>query len=229
MMPKLILMFTLNDMTVPDAIDYFEQVKDLPVDFFGFKEIGLEPEKMQLLNDKIHQAGFKSFLEVVEYDEEAILGPAKMAVDMGFDYLMGTIYYPSIWDIVGKGNNKKINYFPFFGKIYDRPSILDGSIDELVNEAKQLEALGVDGFDLLLYRYKYPEKIDELAKRVLNEIKVPVVSAGSINSWDRLQATIDQGFWGFTIGGAFFEKKFVPDGSYRDNVIAVLRKLGKNI
>ena len=229
MMPKLILMFTLNDMTVPDAIDYFEQIKDLPVDFFGFKEIGLEPVKMQLLNDKIHQAGFKSFLEVVEYDEEAILGPAKMAVDMGFDYLMGTIYYPSIWDIVGKGKNKKINYFPFFGKIYDRPSILDGSIDELVNEAKQLEALGVDGFDLLLYWYKYPEKIDELAKRVLSEIKVPVVSAGSINSWYRLQATIDQGFWGFTIGGAFFERKFVPNGSYRDNVIAVLRKLGKNI
>ena len=41
MMPKLILMFTLNDMTVPDAIDYFEKVKDLPVDYFGYKELGL--------------------------------------------------------------------------------------------------------------------------------------------------------------------------------------------
>jgi hypothetical protein len=225
--PKLILMFTLNDVTVPDALDYFDQVKDLPVDFFGFKEIGLPPEKMQKLNDKIHSAGFKSFLEVVEYEEDKILGPAQMAVDMGFDYLMGTIYYPSIWDIVGKGSNKKINYFPFFGKIYDRPSILDGTIDELVDEAKKLESLGADGFDLLLYRYKYPDKIDELARRVVSEIKVPVVSAGSINSWERLQATIDQGFWGFTIGGAFFEKKFVPDGSYRDNVKAVVDYLKK--
>jgi len=227
MVPKLILMFTLNDMTVPDALDYFEQVKDLPVDYFGFKEIGLEPEKMQELTKRIQKAGFESVLEVVEYDEESILGPAQMAVDMGFNYLMGTIYFPSIWDIVGKGKDKKIKYFPFFGNIYDRPSILDGTIDELVDEAKKLEALGADGFDLLLYRYKYPEKIDELISRVVKEVKVPVVSAGSINSWERLQATIDQKVWGFTIGGAFFEKKFVPKGSYRDNVKAVVDYLNE--
>ncbi len=229
MMPKLILMFTLNDMTVPDAIDYFEQVKDLPVDYFGFKELGLEPAKMKILNDKIQKAGFESFLEVVEYEEETVLPGARMAVDMGFDYLMGTIYFPSIWDIVGKGKDKKIKYFPFFGKIYDRPSILDGTIDELVNQAKELQAAGADGFDILLYRYKYPEKINELITRVVSEIKVPVVSAGSINSWERLQATIDQKVWGFTIGGAFFEKKFVPEGSFRDNVAAVLKRLGKDI
>jgi len=229
MMPKLILMFTLNDMTVPDALEHFEQIKDLPVDYFGFKELGLEPEKMKILNDRIHRAGFESFLEVVEYDEESVLPGAKMAVDMGFDYLMGTIYYPSVWGIVGKGKDKKIKYFPFFGKIYDRPSVLDGTIEELVSQAKALEAEGVDGFDILLYRYKYPEKIDELIASVVKEIKVPVVSAGSINSWERLQATIDQKVWGFTIGGAFFEKKFVPEGSYRDNVAAVLKKLGKNI
>ncbi|MCE5329557.1 hypothetical protein LLG07_04400 [bacterium] len=57
---------------------------------------------------------------------------------MGFDYLMGTIYFPSIWDIVGKGANKKINYFPFLGKIYDRPSVLDGTIEEIVAEGKNL-------------------------------------------------------------------------------------------
>jgi hypothetical protein len=229
MFPKLILMFTLNDMTVSDALDYFDMVKDLPVDYFGFKEIGLEQDKMKILNDRIHKYGFESFLEVVEYEEEAILGPAKMAVDFGFDYLMGTIYYPSIRDIVGEGSSKKIKYFPFLGKIYDRPSVLDGTIDEIIEEAQKLQALGADGFDLLLYRYKYPDKIDELIGRVVSEIKVPVVSAGSINSFERLQSTIDQGVWGFTIGGAFFEKKFVPGGSYRDNVIAVLKKLGKDI
>lgn len=227
MKPKLILMFTQNDITVPDAIEYFEQVKDLPVDFFGFKEIGLEPDKMGELCKRIQKAGFESVLEVVEYEEENILGPAKMAVDMGFDYLMGTTYFPSIWNIVGKSASKKIKYFPFFGNIYDRPSILDGTIDELIEEAKKLEALGADGFDLLLYRYKYPEKIDELIRRVVKEVKVPVVSAGSINSWGRLQATIDQKVWGFTIGGAFFEKKFVPEGSFRDNVKAVVDYLNE--
>ena len=131
MTPKLILMFTLNDMTVPDAIEYFEQVKDLPVDYFGYKELGLEPDKMQILNDKIHDAGFESFMEVVEYEEKDILPPAKMAVDMGFDYLMGTVYFPSIWKVI-KG---KIKYFPFCGKIYDRPSILDGTIEEIAADA----------------------------------------------------------------------------------------------
>lgn len=225
MIPKLILMFTLNDMTVPDAIDYFEQVKDLPVDFFGYKEMGLEPEKMKILNEKIHRAGFQSFLEVVEYKEEACLGPAKMAVDMGFDYLMGTIYFPSIWGVIGK----KIKYFPFCGKIYDRPSVLDGTIDEIIRDAKRIEAEGVDGFDLLAYRYIEPSRVDELVRKVDDAVDVPIVSAGSINSLDRVQETIDQGIWGFTIGGAFFEKKFVPDGSYRDNVAAVLEKLGKQV
>ena len=226
MKPKLILMFTLNDVTVPDAMEYFDQVKDLDVDYFGFKEIGLAPEKMKELNDSIHKEGFESFLEVVEYDEDKIAGPAKLAVDLGFDYLMGTIYYPSIWEIVKDGN---IKYFPFCGKISERPSILDGTIDEIVEDAKKLETEGADGFDILAYRYKYPEKIDKLVKALVEAVNISVVSAGSINSFERLQETIDQGVWGFTIGGAFFEKKFVPGGSFRDNVIAVLKKLGKEI
>lgn len=225
MMPKLILMFTLNDRTVPEAIDYFEQVKDLPVDYFGYKELGLEPEKMKTLNKKIHKAGFQSFLEVVEYEEEAILGQARMAVDMGFDYLMGTVYFPSIWNVVGK----KIKYFPFCGKIYDRPSVLDGTIDEIAEDAKRIEAEGADGFDLLAYRYIDPSKVNELVRIVKNAVKVPIVSAGSINSFKRLEETIEQEVWGFTIGRAFFEKKFVPDCSYRENVAAVLKKLGKKL
>ena len=226
MKPKLIMMFTQNDVTVPDAQEYFDQVKDLDVDYFGFKEIGLAPEKMKKLNDNIHAAGFESFLEVVEYEEDKIAAPSKQAIDLGFDYLMGTIYYPSIWEVVKDGN---IKYFPFCGKIYDRPSVLDGTIDEIVEDAKRIESAGADGFDVLAYRYKYPEKVETLVKRLVAEVKVPVVSAGSINSFERLQETIDQGVWGFTIGGAFFDKKFVPEGSYRDNVIAVLKKLGKDI
>lgn len=225
MNPKLILMFTLNDMTVPDALDYFSQVKDLPVDFFGFKELGLEPKKMKILNNRIHAAGFQSFLEVVEYDEEPILSAAQMAVDMGFDYLMGTVYFPSIWKII-KG---KIKYFPFCGKVYKRPSILGGTIGEIAADARRIEEEGVDGFDLLAGRYVEPEKINDLVAAVKNAIKVPIVSAGSINNFKVVDETIAQGVWGFTIGGAFFKKKFVPNGLYRDNVTAVLKKLGKNV
>ena len=225
MIPKLILMLTHNDMTVVDAIDYFEQVKDLPIDYFGFKEIGLKPEKMKILNNKIHNAGYQSFLEVVEYEEKNIIGPAKMAVDMGFDYLMGTIYYPSIWKII----DKKIKYFPFCGKIYNRPSVLDGTINEIVQDIKRLESEGVEGFDLLAYRYKNVSMIDTLIEKVKNAVKIPIVLAGSINSLERVEKTIEKQVWGFTIGGAFFEKKFVPGGSFRKNVLKVLEKLGKKV
>jgi len=109
-------------------------------------------------------------------------------------------------EIVKESN---IKYLPFCGDICERPSILDGTIEEIVNDAKRIEAEGVDGFDLLAYRYKYPEKVDELVKRLVKSVKVPIVSAGSINSFGRLQNTMEQGVWGFTIGGAFFEKKFV--------------------
>ncbi len=221
MAPKLILMFTQNDVTVSDALEHFDMVSDLDVDYYGFKEIGLSPDMMKKLLDKIHGIGKEAFLEVVEYKEDKIAIPAKMAVDMGFDYLMGTIYYPSIWDII----DKKIKYFPFCGKIYDRPSILDGSIEEIVEDAKKIEAAGANGFDILAYRYKYPDKVGKLVESLKQGISVPIVSAGSINSFERLEQTITQGVWGFTIGGAFFEKKFMPEGSYRDNVAAVVGRL----
>jgi len=222
MAPKLILMFTLNDVTVPDAQEYFDQVKDLDVDYFGFKEIGLPEKEMQKLCDSIHSIGKEAFVEIVEYDEEKILEPAKQAVELGFDYLMGTVFYPSVLDVIKDSN---IKYVPFCGEIYDRPSILDGTIEEIVDDAVRIEAEGVNGFDLLAYRYKYPEKVDELVRTLVKSVKVPIVSAGSINSFERLQDTVDQGVWGFTVGGAFFDKKFVPGGSYRDNVAAVVKFL----
>jgi hypothetical protein len=43
-----------------------------------------------------------------------------------------------------------IKYFPFCGEIYDRPSILDGTIEEIVKDAKRIESEGVHGFDLFL-------------------------------------------------------------------------------
>ena len=45
---------------------------------------------------------------------------------------MGTVFYPSVLNII-KGS--KIKYVPFCGEIYDRPSILDGTIGEIVADA----------------------------------------------------------------------------------------------
>jgi hypothetical protein len=221
MKPELILMLTYNDETVKDAVDVFEEIKDIPIKYFGFKDIGLPSDEMKMLKDSMQKAGKKTFLEVVRYSEKEVLESAELAVNVGFDYLMGTVYCDSIWDVI----DKKIKYLPFCGEVYDHPSILDGSIDEIVEDAKRIERKGVDGFDLLTYRYTDLDKVPLLLKRLKETVSVPIVSAGSINSFERLHQTIDSNIWAFTIGSAFFEKKYIPDGSYRENVEAVCNEL----
>ena len=96
MLEKIIIMLTHNDKTVPDAIEIFEENKDLPIQYWGFKDVGMEPAKMKVLCDKMHEAGKTAFLEVVSYSEEECMRGAKLAVDCGFDYLLGTLYYDSV-------------------------------------------------------------------------------------------------------------------------------------
>jgi hypothetical protein len=89
-----------------------------------------------------------------------------------------------------------------------------------------MEAKGVDGMDLLTYRYT--GDAPKLLQEVVKATAVPMVSAGSIDSYDRIAEVRDTGAWGFTIGTAFFEKKFIPDGSFRDNMMAVWDWLQEN-
>ena len=57
MLEKIIIMLTHNDKTVPDAIEIFDENKDLPIQYWGFKDVGMEPAKMKILCDKMHEAG----------------------------------------------------------------------------------------------------------------------------------------------------------------------------
>jgi hypothetical protein len=53
-----------------------------------------------------------------------------------------------------------------------------------------------------------------------------VLFGNTTNDFDvRTAEVADAGAWGFTIGSAFFEKTFVPNGSFEDNVIAVCNHL----
>ena len=45
MKPKLITMLTYKDQTVSNALEIFDQNKELPVEFWGFKNIGLPVEE----------------------------------------------------------------------------------------------------------------------------------------------------------------------------------------
>ena len=48
-MTEFIFMLTYNDVTVPNAIEIFEDVKDTGLKFIGCKDIGLPIDKLQEL------------------------------------------------------------------------------------------------------------------------------------------------------------------------------------
>ena len=148
---------------------------------------------------------------------------ARLAVELGFDILMGTVFYPSIGEYL---KDKPVRYYPFPGHVHSHPSILDGEINAIVAHARELEASGMHGLDLLTYRYN--GEASRLLKQVVEATNIPVVSAGSIASFDRINEVWDAGAWGFTIGSAFFDKQFVPDGSFEDKCAGRLQLAGWN-
>jgi len=222
MKPEFILMLTYNDTTVKDALNIFRECKDAPVMHWGFKDVGLPPDEMEAVVREMKAAGKTTYLEVVSLSEEEGLRGARIAVEAGFDVLMGTVFFDSILEYL-KG--KPIKYYPFPGHIYGHPSILDGGMDEIVAHARFLESQGVQGMDLLSYRYV--GDAPQLLQEVVKATNVPIVSAGSIESYRRLAEVWQTGAWGFTIGSALFDKKFVPDGTFLENTLAVCEWLEK--
>lgn len=208
---NLIVMLTHNDKTVKNSFKIFEECRNSKAKLWGFKEKPLPVDEMKKLYKYMKKFGKMTFLEVVEYTEKEGLEGAKLAVECGCDILMGTVFFDSINEFC-KSNNLK--YMPFVGKVTQRPSILEGDINEIIAEAKEYQKKGVYGFDLLGYRYVGDAV--ELNKKFVEEIEIPVCLAGSINSYMRLDEVKNVKPWAFTIGSAFFENKF--DGTFKEQI-----------
>ena len=192
MRPDIIIMLTHHDVTVPNAAEVFEACKDLEqVKLWGFKNVGLPKDQMKALVAAMKAAGKTTFLEVVTYDEASCLDGAQTAIE----------------------------YLPFVGKVSGSPSILEGTNEEIIQNAKDLMAKGIKGFDILAYRHVVDG--EKLAYEFCAAVPAKICIAGSINSFKRIDTMFDIGPWTFTMGSALFEKKFVPTGSFRDNLIAV--------
>ncbi|MBQ9512501.1 MAG: hypothetical protein IJR58_04850 [Lachnospiraceae bacterium] len=214
--PYLIVMLTFNDVTVDNAKEVFAECKDLPVRDWGFKNVGLPKDRMKDLVNDMKQAGKKTYLEVVTYDEESCMDAAKLAVDCGFDVLMGTVYYESVHNYLKENN---MHYSPFVGKVSGSPSILEGTNEEIIQNAKDMMAKGITAFDILAYRHVVDG--EKLARDFCAAIDATVTIAGSIDDFGRIDTMFDIGPAAFTMGSALFKKNFVKDGSFRDNLKAV--------
>jgi len=221
-MSKLIVMLTYNDETVPNARDVFASCKDLPVDYWGFKNIGLPLGEMKELVADMKKAGKITFLEVVTLTELECLDGAKMALDCGFDYLMGTVFFQSVMDYCTKNN---IKYLPFCGNVYGHPSILSGTSDEIAESALALQKAGCAGTDVLAYRHA--DRPEEIIRSLVQRVHFPICVAGSISTYDRIDLVQSINPWTFTIGSALFDGKFGHDKSFRGQLKAVIDHLGK--
>lgn len=203
---NLVVMLTHNDRTVEHAYEIFEQCKDSKAKFWGFKEDPLPLADMKKLYARMKECGKTTILEVVDYTEEGGLAGAKMAAECGCDILMGTLYSDSIHDFCREHHLK---YMPFVGKVSKRPSILEGTVEDMVAEANRYLEKGVYGIDILGYRFTGDAA--DLNKRFVANVNAPICIAGSVNSYQRLDELKSAAPWCFTIGGAFFEHKFGED------------------
>lgn len=203
---ELVVMLTHYDRTVEDAYRVFEACRNTRAKYWGFKEDPLPLPQMKELYAFMKACGKTTSLEVVAYTEAECLAGARMAAECGVDYLMGTMYFDSVNQICrGSG----IRYMPFVGDVTDRPSILRGSAEGMVEEAMRYADKGVYGIDLLGYRYEGDATaLNRTVIGRLNELGIPVCLAGSVNSMERLQEIREMRPMSFTIGGAFFEQKF---------------------
>lgn len=204
--PELIVMLTHNDRTVKDASQVFEEYHDSKAQYWGMKEDGIPFEEMRRLFSRMRDCGKKTVLEVVEYTENECMEGARMAAACQCDILMGTLFFDSVNDYCKETGLK---YMPFVGTITGRPSVLEGSICDMIAQAKTCLGKGVWGFDLLGYRYTGDAV--SLNKSFVSQVDAPVCLAGSVNSMDRLREVKECNPWAFTIGGAFFENRFGGD------------------
>ncbi|RUM24019.1 4-hydroxythreonine-4-phosphate dehydrogenase [Rhizobium vallis] len=209
--PDFIFMLTNQDRTVADATDRLKDVLAAGITHVGFKDIGLPFDELLVLASAIKAAGATLYLEVVSLDEESERRSAQAAVDLDVDILMGGTRPSVVLPVIARRN---IQYYPFPGKIVGHPSKLEGTIETIVDSARQLAAIdGVSGLDLLAYRFH--GDVEALMTRVCEAVEKPVVVAGSIDSPERMAAVIRSGAAGFTIGTAAFNGAFSGSSNLR--------------
>ena len=212
-------METYNDVTRSDAIEVYKEIRNTNVKFIGFKDIGLPIEKLKELHSMMKKDGRTTFLEVVSASEEENIKSVKVAIELGVDYLIGGTYIESTLSLI---EGTDIKYFPYVGKIVDHPCKLRGTIEEMTGDTKKVKEMNIPGINLLTYRYN--GNVEELMKKV-DAVGLPMIVAGSIDSYERVRKMKELRVWAFTIGTAIFDKKFVPNGSLSDNITAVLKEI----
>jgi len=216
-MSDFIFMLTRNDLTVHDARAIYASVKNSGIGHVGCKDLGVLPEELRALLEDIRRMDHRSYLEVVSESEESTLASARLAVELQPDYLIGGTVIESVRQILdGTG----IRFFPYIGEVVGHPCALRGSIPAIADDARRAEAAGVDGINLLAYRYD--GDVRALIRAVLSATSLPVICAGSVNSIARVRELTELGVDAFTVGTAALDRQIVPPAPLVGQIEAVL-------
>lgn len=222
MKAKLIVMLTLNDMTVDNALEVFDSCKDLPIADWGFKNIGLPKEKSYELAELMKQSGKKVYIEDVLNKEQDVLEMAKFALEAGIDNICAR-YYASVKTCLADSN---IKYYVSSTKSFGNPVMLRGPVEDIVDQLKGYEQAGIDGVCIGAYRHE--SSPEELIQKMKKELRSDIIIAGSVDSLERMNYVDEMGCYGFTMGSAIFNHKYVPNGDFRDNLMKVIKMMNES-
>lgn len=201
-MINFVFMLTHQDNTVDDAIARVEELKGSGLRYIGFKDVGATPERQKAITETAHAAGFEVMLEVVSVTREDEIASVEAAAAAGADWVLGGTHAEAALPVL---EGTDIKYCPFPGRVVGHPSVLEGTIDEIVSSTAEMTARpGVHGVDLLAYRHQTAD-ISKLTSAVVAASTGPVIAAGSVTSAEQIQVLASAGAWGFTIGSAIFD------------------------
>lgn len=206
--PKLVAMTVWNRATVPNAFEVFEASKDLDVDGWGCKDVGIPLEDVAKLLKLMKETNKFVVLELMRATEEEWLDSTRMAIECGIDAAVGGKFSEKVAELCQESG---IEYYPFIRK---NEGELD--ISKMVNEAVRACEGGATGVCVPFYGVL--SEPTELIEAMLEKVKKPIISAAAINCRERLLEMSKYNIDYLNIGSSFFEKNYVPGGSYKENV-----------
>jgi hypothetical protein len=215
---RFVFMLTHDDATVPEAAEICRRIAPLDIDVVGFKDIGLPPSALAEVVAVLRDQGREIALEVVSVTRDDELRAVEAGLELGVDLLLGGTNVADALAVIGGAD---VRYCPFPGEIVGHPSVLEGTIESITAHARALAATdGVWGLDVLAYRFA--GDADALMREVIAAVETPVIIAGSVADTARIAAIAAAGAWGFTVGSAAFEGRFVPGAPLLDQLRAVI-------
>lgn len=201
-----IFMLTRDDRTIEDCLEVYESIRQLPLRHVGFKDVGVPPDTLERLHDRIKADGRTSYMEVVSTSAQSCLGSARIGAELGVDYLLGGTQVDAILPLL---EGTRTGYHPFPGIPVGHPTRLGGTPERIAADTRAMVAKGCAGVDLLAFRATEADPLD-LIRAARGATDRKVIVAGSINSAARIREIAAAGADLFTIGTAALDGSFSP-------------------